>query len=339
MPARILLYLIFSFSIIFILLFACNLVETSDSQKTADDSAHNSLFSTPPDSLPVLFAPGFISTNLNERDAAFSPDSKVFYFTLWTGKFGVIVFTQKTADGWTELQVAPFSGQYSDLEPFVTYDGQRLYFASNRPLSGNGASKDYDIWYVDRTESGWSEPVNIGSPVNTEKNEFYPTLTKDGTLYLTGRYENSLGGEDIFFATFKDGEFGRPENLGEGVNSKHDEFNSFIAPDASYIIFSSYGREDDRGGGDLYISFRKTDASWTTAKNLGDKINSPVLDYCPSVSPDGKYFFFTSQKSKIASYAEIRRDFATLIRDLNAPQNGLGDIYWLPSDFINRMQF
>jgi len=80
------------------------------------------------------------------------------------------------------------------------------------------------------------------------------------------------------------------------VNSKDGEYNSFVAPDDSYLIFTSIRAEDNYGEGDLYICFHKQDGTWTRAINMGPEINSFARDYCPSVSPDGKYFFFSSRK-------------------------------------------
>jgi Tol biopolymer transport system component len=77
------------------------------------------------------------------------------------------------------------------------------------------------------------------------------------------------------------------------------------------MIVNSSGRPDDLGNSDLYISFKKEDGSWTKLKNMGNKINSPETDYCPMLSPDGKYFFFTSKRS------------------------GNGDIYWVDAKIID----
>lgn len=317
-----------------VLNLGCQFVESTDHQK------HNvDLFqSAPSDSLPALFGPGFISTDLSERDAALSPQGDVFYFTVWTGAFGAIAATHQTAEGWTEPELVPFSGIYSDLEPCITIDGMRMYFASNRPLNGQGEAKDYDIWYVDRIEDGWSEPVNIGAPVNTEKNEFYPSMTADGILVVTARYEGSLGGEDLFFVKSGDGVFLQPQNPGPAINSPRDEFNSFIAADGQMILFSSFGREDGLGGGDLYISFRDENGDWQPAKNLGESINSTSLDYCPSISPDGKWLFFTSQRRALQPDNNGKFTYAELVRKLNGPQNGFGDLYWLNSTILQNFK-
>lgn len=69
-----------------------------------------------------------------------------------------------------------------------------------------------------------------------------------------------------------------------------------ISPNGDYIIFTSHGFEDNLGWGDLYISFRNDDKTWTQAINMGPEINTPFIEYCPNILPDGKYFFFSSKK-------------------------------------------
>ena len=281
-----------------------------------------------PDTIPKLFAPGFISCQLNERDAAFSPDGKEFYYSLWTGTFAVILYVKQENNKWTEPEVAEFSGHYSDLEPAFSPDGQKLYFASNRPLNPGGDSKDYDIWVVDRSENGWSEPINLGAPINTDKDEFYPSVTKDGSIYITASYDGAIGGEDIFVSRQKNGRYTKPENLGEAINTKRGEFNAFVAPDESYIIFSSAGREDGLGSADMYISFKK-DGRWTPAQNMEPGINSDALDYCPTVTPDGEFLFFTSRRSNLQAYSATKRSYKGLVENLSSALNGNSNIYWV----------
>ena len=89
---------------------------------------------------------------------------------------------------WDAPSIASFSGTYKDLEPFLSQDGLTLYFVSNRPISDtSSAPKDFDIWYVEREsqDAPWSKPQNLGAPVNTEHNEFYPVITNSGNLYYT----------------------------------------------------------------------------------------------------------------------------------------------------------
>jgi hypothetical protein len=317
-----------------ILFFAC-----TDSKNEVTDVRKGKYFGLDkPGNSPMIFAPGLISTNLSERDITFTPDGKELYYTIWSGSFGVIVVIKEGEDGWSDPNVTSFSKEFSNLEPFVTVDGSKLFFASNRPLDTGREKKDYDIWYVERKDTGWGEPINSGYPINTESNEFYPSEAENGNLYYTAAYSNSIGGEDIWMCEYNDGKYMEPQNLGTSINSKTDEFNAFIAPDESYIIYSSWAREDGSGSGDLYISFRNDKNKWAPTKNLGDKINSPALDFCPYVTIDGKFFFFTSRKfSDELSNAKIKY-YKSLISLLNNTQNGNNDIYWVSSNFIDSLK-
>lgn len=247
---------------------------------------------------PQVLAPNFLSTHMAERDASLSPKGNEFYYTITSYTQPVIVFTKKLPKGWTKPEVAPFSGVYSDLEPHFSPDGQRMYFASNRPLTDGGEPKDFDIWYVDRIENEWSKPVNIGSPINTEANEFYPSITNSGTLYWCAIRNDSigLGGEDIYYSTLENGNYKSVTALPDSVNTTRDEYNAYVARDESYIIFTSSGWGKGYGRGDLWISFKRTDGLWTKAKNIGSNLNSSGFEYCPFVSDCGKHLFYTSDK-------------------------------------------
>ena len=278
---------------------------------------------------PEIFEPGIINTGMNERDAAFTPDGNRIYFTIWSGSFGTIVFSDKINGKWNKPKVAKFSGLYSDLEPFITHDGKRLFFVSNR---GNVENKDYDIWFMKLTDSGWSSAERLPDFINTKGNEFYPSVAKNGDLYFTAKLEESYGDEDIYCSKLLNGEYQNPENLGKSINTKLGEFNSLIAPDESYIIFSSYGRDDDKGGGDLYISFKKGNV-WQNAINMKE-INSTSLDYCPALSPDGKTFYFTSRRMESKNLSNLPRAYKQLYEQTILPGNGNSDIYSIPSKVI-----
>ena len=104
-----------------------------------------------------------------------------------------------------------------------------------------------------------------------------------------------------------------------------------------YIIFLRRDKEGF-GGFDLFISFRKEDGSWTKAKNMGAPINSSASELCPSVSADGKYFFFTSYRSIYKPYSEMPLTYEEKIKILNNPGNGLGDIYWVDAKIIEQFK-
>lgn len=293
---------------------------------------------TGPGPQPEVFAPGFISTDLPERDAAFTPDLKEFYFSVRLERFTAIVTTCQDGNGiWSQPEVAPFSGLYSDIEPCVAPGGKKFFFVSKRPLPGQKeASKFFNIWIMDRTETGWGAPYPIGAPVNGEWNVFYPSLTKDGTIYFNKRIGN--GPEYIYRSRLKDGKYMEPEKLPENVNTTQAQFNAFIAPDESYLIIPVWGRKDSLGGSDYYVTFRDKNDTWSDLINLGDKINTPGSEYCPSVTPDGKYFFFHRDPGKFFnSNPETRLTYADIQKHFHSDGNGQGDIYWVDADVIRRL--
>ncbi len=246
----------------------------------------------PKDSAVLLMLPKEIQ-QFSVRDFALSPKQDELFITVESNKniFSSILHLTKDGKKW-KVELAPFSGTYGDIEPTFSPDGNTLYFASNRPLQKDSAIKDFDIWKTEKIKGIWSEPENLGAPINTDANEFYPAVTTNGKLYFTAAYkENAVGKEDIWMSRLENGIYTTPVALPETVNSTLYEFNAFVSPDDSYIIFTSYGREDDFGGGDLYISKKDAKGEWLAAKNLGAKINSKGLDYCPFVSFDKKVSF------------------------------------------------
>ena len=289
---------------------------------------------TPPGKMPELFLPEIISTRRDERDITISPYGSEIYYTLVlpSDKVSVILYLRFDGAFWSEPEVAYFSGVYNDLEPSFSPDGNRVYFVSDRPLVKDGESADYNIWYVEKGTNGWSDPVPAGEPVNTKNDEFYPSVSKGGKLFFTSKRSDSFGGDDIYFSQMVNGVFAEPVNTGNRINSAFDDFNAYIAPDESYLIFSSLGRDDDTGGGDLYISYNVNDTLWTSAKNMGSRVNSNELDYCPFVTFDNKYLFFTSNRSNPNLNSHYPKRFKTILNLADGIDNGLGNIYWMKFD-------
>ena len=293
----------------------------------------------PPGTEPVVFAPGFVSTGLGERDAAFTPDRKEFYFTVVLERFTAIVVTRQGTDGtWSKPEVAPFSGRYSDIEPCISPDGKRFYFVSKRPPGeGKEAPEFFSIWLMERSGSGWTSPRNPGAPINGEWNVFYPSVTRDGTLYYTRGHND--GSEYIYRSRLTEGKYGEPEKLGHGVNTTNNQFNAFIAPDESYLIVSVFGRKDSVGRTDYYVTFRSKDDRWSGPINLGDRINTPGTEYTPYVTPDGKYFFFNRMQGKLADGDPGKRlNYEEITERSRQWGNGAGDLYWVDAAVIEKLK-
>lgn len=286
-------------------------------------------------SSPLIFGKGIISTSEDELNAAFSPDGTSIYFSKNApgNKQGVIVISHFIKGKWSEPQVAPFSGQYSDYDPFFSADGSKLFFISDRPTVGTKRKVDYDIWFVEKIKEGWSKLQNIGAPINTERNEYYPSIAADGTIYFSTNNPNGKGGYDLYFSRLENGKYTEPQNLGD-ANAASSEIDSYVAPDQSYIIFASYGRADSLGDGDLYISYNRN-GKWSDAKTLGSPINSSAREYCPIASPDGKYFFFTSLRGFADETPAKPYTYSQLKANLNGILNGMGNIYQIQMSVIN----
>ena len=120
---------------------------------------------------------------------------------------------------WGRPQRLAVAGDNSAVDVFVTGDGKRMYFCSDRPLAGKGeAKKDRDIWVVTRTAQGWGDPTNLGETVNSPKDDLYPTLTARGDLYFCSRREKAEEGctTSTVHAASRDG-LGRPESMGSPI--------------------------------------------------------------------------------------------------------------------------
>jgi WD40-like Beta Propeller Repeat len=216
----------------------------------------------------TMFAPNIISDEFGNRDMAVSPKGdEIFYILQYNyGMLSTILYSKKINGKWSSPEVANFCGKYKDLEPAFSYDGAKLYFSSDRPLVDTGHEKDYDVWYVTKMNGKWMNPVNIKSPVNRGKDEYYASVAKNNNIYFTRAVEGLE--EDIMVCKFVDGKYSEAESLPDSINSTGDEFNAFVDPDETYIIFSGYKRKDGYGSGDLYISKKNEKGEWQQTKKF-----------------------------------------------------------------------
>ena len=192
-------------------------------------------------------------------------------------------------------------------------------------MDKNSDRKDYNIWYSEKSGTSWKEPIILSEKINTEQDEFYPSLSSNENLYFTSTRKEGIGREDIFISKMEGGEYQESEVLDTTINTKFFEFNSFINPDENLLIFSSFGRPDGLGGGDLYYCKKDKNGKWSDAINMGKKINSEKLDYCPFIDIKRGNFYFTSDrtqedKSTLKTVEELK-NFS------NEIQNGMGNIY------------
>lgn len=251
--------------------------------------------------VPEVFAPGLLSLeDRYEYGCAISRDGRQIYFGV-AGKNRAEIRYLQYADGkWSEDAPLLPGATFSFNDPFLNKQEDRLYFISDAAVIGDGRKQDHDIWYVQRSDDGWTKPIHGGAGLNTPFEEYFVALTDENTLYFssnrpTDPESQEASGFDLYAAAQKGNQFTSPSKLPEALNTKHYEADVFVAPDESYLIFCSV-RPEGLGQGDLYISFRQESGDWSKARSLGERVNTTGHELCPFVSKDGKYFFYTSQE-------------------------------------------
>ncbi|WP_158027192.1 OmpA family protein [Labilibacter marinus] len=180
----------------------------------------------------------------------------------------------------------------------LSMDGNWMFFTACGRSDSKGSC---DLYFSYRTEYGWSEPKNLGAPVNTPYWESQPSFSSDGrTLYFISSRPGGEGGNDIWHATLlsikPDGTpfFGRPVNLGPMVNTHHNEVSPFIHPDNSTLYFASEGWPG-MGKADLFMSRMKAGEFVSEPVNLGVPINTEGDEVGLVVTASGKTAYFASE--------------------------------------------
>lgn len=235
----------------------------------------------PPGNKPKIFAPGFVSTSEKEFSITFSPNGKECYFSRTgpNGQYSIFV-TKETESGWAEPVEADFAGGTFSHEPYISIDGETLFFGSLRPLPDG--KTEYSTWTLSRKGQDWIDPQPLGFLA------MYVTQTSEGTLYFTSR---GPGGACLAKARYQNGQYLEPEVLGEPFLSDYWDGHPCVAPDESWLIFDSENRPGAEECG-LFISFRTENEGWTIPYNMINKI--PAGRFA-MLSPDGKYLFFSIQ--------------------------------------------
>jgi len=284
----------------------------------------------PPGMTPEIFAPEIVSTGMGESAIAISPDGNEIFYTVHAGNSETIITTRFENGCWTAPEVAPFSGKYLDGFPAMHPDGSKLYFHSYRPLDrGSQIADVVNIWFVEKKGAGWSEPKPVGPPVNGHGFVCCPSVTRTGTLYYSKKTGD--GGERIYRSRFLNGKYMEPEELPRQVNREKEQYHAVISPDESYLILP---REN------YLVSFRNERDQWSDLIHLGDVFNKMKSGGCPSLSSDGKYFFFTAYPQVTWNkYFEKRHTYKDLQEiTLQHPAPERTDIFWVDAKIIEELR-
>jgi len=300
-----------------------------------------------------LFAEGVVSTADDESNGSFSPDGTEYVFTKFNpyttaARWGLLCVTRFRDGRWTAPESLPFSGRNLDFSPRFSPDGRTLYFSSSRPAPGKTAHV-LRIWTVARTPAGWGEPQVMPAPVNapdTESN-YSASVTRDGTIYFASTRDGS-GHSHVYRARFAEGAYGEPEMLGPEINSDVSDDDPFVSPDERLLVFASKGdgppSDKDRpetiaGGGvlyargDLYASV-SANGRWSRARHLEQGVNTFADESSPSQTPDGRYLFFTTERSPFSVPPERRMNAKEIDAALGAVLNGHGNVFFVSVDAL-----
>ncbi|MCE9667895.1 Xaa-Pro aminopeptidase [Myxococcus stipitatus] len=283
---------------------------------------------------PELYGAGLFTTGAWDFFMAFSPDQQRVLFGRADDSFEryTLYETRRAEDGhWSRPELPRFAAEWSNADPHLSPDGRTVYFISNRPGPGEpGPRATYDIWAASLGADGeWSDARRLPAPVNDpSRDEWSPAVAANGNLYFGGEREGTFGGSDLWVSRWVDGEYQPPENLGPAINSTAHELEPWIAPDERYLLFSALRRRDGRGRYDLFLS-RKVEGRWEPARLLCEGINTPHSEYNHSVSPDGKWLYFSSTRPFSGEVGE-RLDRPRDDSNLQGIGNGTGDMYRIP---------
>lgn len=245
-----------------------------------------------------LWGAGIISTEAPEFATTINSDQNQVYFNRTSPDRSSmqIMYSVFEDNNWSNARTLPFStGLYRDVDPFLTADGKRLYFSSDRPLEPGSEQRVFNTWYLEKINKVWSSPINPGPPLNSDSTEIFVTMTKEGDAYFVSERDGERG---IMVSRYENYRYQAAEKIvlklrGESIYAS----NPCIASDESFLIVAA---RDPKGNDspDLFVAWNLNGA-WSELINLGPEVNSSYADFAPGLSKDDKILFFTSERPGI----------------------------------------
>ena len=242
-----------------------------------------------------------INTVAREAEPTFTADGRTMYYNCFdrAATPGSDICVSRLVDGrWSEPEVVgpPIStAEYTEVEPLLSPDGNRLYIMSDRP----GGVGGMDIWVSEKVNGEWAEPENLGEPINSEHMDhcLYFAGEDWDVAYWTSTRPGGYGGNDIWMSRRVNGVWQEAVNLGPNVNSAGSEHHSLPSADGRTLYVTADHRDGGHGGEDIYVTRVNDAGEWSPLANLGPAVNSPEHDRCPAFSPDYRTFYFDSERA------------------------------------------
>ena len=238
-----------------------------------------------------------VSSPLSDYNLSLDDTERMMVFARSDADFrnARIFVSVKSGGRWTEPEPIGFTDpRYSDSDPWLTPDGNMLYFISTRPAAGRGKERtDYDIWRSERTSGGWSEPQHLGRTVNSAGQELGPEV-HGKTLYFSSARKSGAGGLDIYAAPKALGGFGAAKLLDGPFNGPESDSDFTLSRDGRSAMF---WRSEKGGKGAIHIA-RKEGAGWSKPLPLSLAVNHGPFNFTPSFSRDGSKLRYASTRAR-----------------------------------------
>ena len=259
---------------------------------------------------PVPFNPVNLGTGINTSDDEYWPsitaDGRTLMFTRQPNKannpgfrgaeqedFYISTYSNKA---WQKAYNAgaPLNTDQNEGAQTISSNGNYMFFsACNRP----GGLGSCDLYFSAFSNGRWTQPSNLGAPVNTNRWESTPSISADGrTLFFSSNRPGGYGGKDIWFTRLNmKNKWTEPVNLGSIINTDGDEMSPFIHFDGKTLYFASDGHIG-MGGFDLFVTRLKDDSTWTEPKNLGYPINTYNDEMGLIIESGGEKAYYSSTR-------------------------------------------
>jgi len=304
------------FQLILIIIFQTILFQSC---KTNTPSYFNQKL--PNGSTPELFALTKVNTKNVELNVVFNTSyTEMFFSRIVNGSF--VIHHSELIDGiWTPIQaIQMYPGSISisvACDPTITQEGDTMYFLGVDPKNYSNdvnPAELYrippDIYVSKKIEGKWQIASKVESPVSTEHIESYPVVVADGSLYFLSIRSKNVGGRDIRRAQYlEDGKFDTPASI--SPNLTKNTGSTYINPNEEYLISSN--------GKGFRVAFKKNN-KWQTPVNIKLPYEDDWVYYCPYMSPDENYFFFSRRY-----YGSQKSGWAGVTK---------GEVYWVSADAI-----
>ncbi|MCB0429029.1 MAG: OmpA family protein [Flavobacteriales bacterium] len=213
---------------------------------------------------------------------------------------------------------------FPEYGPVLSVGEDVLIFTSCREGSTGGYLTDdgyfYEDIYISNKENGkWTQPVSIGTNINTSGNEATISLSADGQeLFI---YKDDNGDGNIYVSKLNGDQWSAPEKLGPTVNTSYLETHASMTPDGNRLFFAS-DRPGGFGGLDIYMVQKLPTGEWSMAQNLGPKVNTQYDEDGPFIHPDGVTLYFSSEsESSMGGFDIFSSSWDEVTQSWGKPKN------------------